>query len=257
MTSSPPISACVIARNEADRIGGCLASLSWCDEIVVVDAHSADATRTIAAERGARVIERDWPGYAAQKDFAVRAASHDWVFCVDADEQVSPELWVEIQALREAGFPSLAGWEVPRRTWYLGRWIRHGTWYPDYSLRLFDRRRGRWVDHPRYPIHERVELQGGVGRLRHDLLHYPYRSFADHLHTIDHYTTIIAEGLHQRGRRARVDELVLRPLAAFLGFYFVRCGFLDGWRGLLLAYLHAHYVRMKYAKLLVIQRSDE
>jgi glycosyltransferase involved in cell wall biosynthesis len=257
MSNRPSISACVVARNEADRIGDCLRSLAWCDETVVVDSHSTDATRTVCADLGARVIQRDWPGYAAQKDFAVRSASHDWVLCIDADERVSPSLQAEIVALRDLGFPDHAGWEMPRCTWYLGRWIRHGTWYPDRCLRLFDRRRGRWVDHPRYPIHERVDLRGSRGRLRADLLHYPYRSFNDHLHTIDHYTTIIAQSLHARGRRAGLIDLTLRPLAAFLGFYILRRGFLDGWRGLLLAYLHAHYIRMKYAKLLVLERGDE
>lgn len=257
MSGRPSISACVIARNEADRIADCLRSLAWCQELVLVDSHSTDSTRAIAASLGARVIERDWPGYALQKDFAVRAASHDWVLCVDADERVSPALQAEIEALRDSGFPGHAGWEMPRRTWYLGRWIRHGTWYPDYCLRLFDRRRGRWVSHPRYAVHERVQLDGTCGRLRAALHHFPYRTLGDHLRTIDHYTTIIAEGLHASGRRAALSDLVLRPQAAFLGFYLLRMGFLDGWRGLLLAYLHAHYTRMKYAKMLVLQRSCE
>ena len=251
----PRLSACIVTLNEADRIQDCLRSVRWCDEIVVVDSHSTDETRAIAIAAGARVIERDWPGYAAQKDFAVRSAAHDWVFCIDADERVSPELQAEIIALRDMGFGDRVGWEMPRLTWYLGRWIRHGTWYPDYCLRLFDRRRGRWVDHPAYPLHERLELDGLPGRLRHELRHYPYRSFADHLRTIDHYTTIMAQGLHRHGRRAHVSDLTLRPLAGFLRFYILRRGFLDGWRGLLLAYLHAHYVRMKYAKLLVLERA--
>jgi glycosyltransferase involved in cell wall biosynthesis len=251
------LSACVITLNEADRIAECLRSLAWCDEIVVVDSHSTDTTRATAGALGARVIERDWPGYAAQKDFAVRAAAHNWVLCIDADERLSPELHREIDALRRSGFAGYAGWEMPRLTWYLGGWIRHGTWYPDHSLRLFDRRRARWVDHPSYPVHERVEIDGAIGRLQHHLLHYPYRAFSDHLRTIDHYTTLIAAGLRRRGRRSGAVALLLRPLAAFVQFYIIRRGFLDGWRGLLLAYLHAHYVRMKYAKLLVLSRSGE
>ena len=256
-TRAPRLSACIITFNEEQRLADCIASLACCDEIVVVDSHSTDRTREIAAARGARVVERDWPGYVAQKEFAVRAASSDWVLCVDADERLSPGLHAEITALRDAGFPNAAGWEMPRVAWYLGMWIRHGGWYPDRGVRLFDRRRGRWVAHPAYALHEHVELDSRPARLQHELLHYPYRTFADHLRTIDQYTTIIAEGLHAHGRRARVSDFSLRPLFAFVRFYWLKRGFLDGWRGLLLAYLHAYYVRMKYAKLFVLSRANE
>ena len=145
------LSACVIARDEADRIGDCLASLAWCDEIVVVDSHSSDRTREIAAAAGARVLERDWPGYAAQKNFATAQAAHDWVLCIDADERVSPPLRAEIEVLRESGFPTAAGFEISRRTFYLGRWIRHGTWFPDWSVRLYDPPPRRLEEPPRSP----------------------------------------------------------------------------------------------------------
>jgi glycosyltransferase involved in cell wall biosynthesis len=251
------LSACVIALDEAERIRPCLQSLAWCDEIVVVDSHSTDATRAVAAALGARVIERDWPGYTAQKNFAVGAAANDWVLCVDADERVSPELHREIENLRGAGFAGQAGFEMPRLTRYLGAWIRHGTWFPDRQLRLFDRRRGRWTSRASYDLHERVVLDAPPGRLRHPLLHEPYRTLDDHLRTIDRYTTVMARGLHAEGRRAGASQLVLRPAAGFLRSYVLRRGFLDGWRGLLLAYLHAHYVRMKYAKLMALERTDE
>lgn len=247
----PAVSACIIARDEEDRIGDCLSSVAWCDETLVVDAHSSDRTREIAAAAGARVIERDWPGHVAQKEFAVRAASHDWVFCIDADERVSPELEKEIAELREDGFAGRAGWEVPRVSNYLGRWIRHGTWYPDRKLRLFDRRKGGWAG--RNP-HDHVYVDGPVGLLRGELRHYPYRSLEDHLRTIDRYTTIMAEELRAEGRRARLLDIVLRPPGRFLKFYLWKRGFLDGWRGLLMAYLAAHYVRLKYAKLWVMER---
>ena len=252
-----PISACVITLNEADRIDDCLRSLSWCAEMVVVDSHSSDATRERAAALGARVVERDWPGHAAQKEFAVRAARCDWVLCVDADERVSPALQAEILALAAENFPAAAGWSMPRLSCYLGRWIRHGTWYPDRSVRLFDRRRGRFVAHHDYDLHERVVLDGPCGALRSDLLHLPYRTLDEHLRTIDSYTTTMAQGLRQRGRRARVSDLIVHPWARFVKFYLVKAGFLDGWRGLLLAYLAAHYVRLKYAKLLALQRGAD
>jgi glycosyltransferase involved in cell wall biosynthesis len=247
-----PISACIVAMNEEDRLGACLDSLDWCDELLVVDSHSTDKTRELAALRGARVIERDWPGHVAQKEFAVRAARHDWVSCIDADERVSSELRAAIEAAREGGFTAAAGYEVSRVSSYLGRRIRHGTWYPDWKLRLFDRRRGGWGG--RDP-HDHASVDGAVQRLAGELFHEPYRSFDEHLRTIDRYTTTMAEEMRAAGRRARLVDVILRPPARFLVFFVWRRGFLDGWRGLLLAYLAAHYVRLKYAKLWVLARS--
>jgi glycosyltransferase involved in cell wall biosynthesis len=249
----PRLSGVVISFQEADRLGDCLRSLAFCDELLVVDSHSTDGTREVARELGARVIERDWPGFVAQKEFALRAASHDWVLCLDSDERCSATLAAEIRELREQGFPDCAGWRMPRCTSYLGRWIRHGGWYPDRQLRLFDRRRGRWGGHD---PHDRVELDGPVGELRGDILHDAYRDFADHLRTIDRYTTIMAEGLYRRGVRARALDLFTHPVARFVRFYWLKAGFLDGWRGLLIAYLAAHYARLKYAKLLVLGRGE-
>jgi glycosyltransferase involved in cell wall biosynthesis len=250
--SCPPrISACIITRDEEDRLGACLDSLDWCDELLVVDSHSTDKTRELAAARGARVIERDWPGHVAQKEFAVRQAHHEWVFCIDADERVSPELRAAVEAARRGGFAGAAGYEVSRVSAYLGRWIRHGTWYPDWKLRLFDRRRGGWGG--RDP-HDRVSVDGAAQRLAGELRHEPYRSFDDHLRTIDRYTTTMADAMRAEGRRARLADVILRPPARFFVFYVWRRGFLDGWRGLLLAYLAAHYVRLKYAKLWVATR---
>ncbi|MEE8466960.1 MAG: glycosyltransferase family 2 protein, partial [Planctomycetota bacterium] len=171
MSAKPDVvglSACIITLDEEDRIQDCIASLDFCDEVLVVDSHSSDGTRALAESLGARVIERDWPGHVAQKEFTVRQAQHDWVLCVDADERVSPALAEELVALKAAGFPARAGWRMPRCSRYLGRWIRHGTWYPDLQLRLFDRRRGYWGGED---PHDRVELDGSVGRLTGDLLH--------------------------------------------------------------------------------------
>ena len=245
------LSACIITLDEAERIEACLDSLDFCDEWVVVDSHSSDQTRELAAARGATVIERDWPGHVAQKEFAIRQAQHEWVLCLDADERVSPELREEILALRDAGFPDRAGWRMPRCSRWLGRWIRRGTWYPDLQLRLFDRRRGHWGgNNP----HDKVVLQGSVGRLGGDLLHEPYRDLSEHLQTIESYTTIMAQGAHERGRRAHVGHLIVNPSVRFLRFYFLKLGMLEGWRGLALAYLAAHYVRLKYLKMMLLQR---
>lgn len=257
MSAEPDVaclSACIITLDEEDRIQDCIASLDFCDEVLVVDSHSSDGTRALAESLGARVIERDWPGHVAQKEFTVRQAQHDWVLCVDADERVSPALREELVALKRAGFPDRAGWRMPRCSRYLGRWIRHGTWYPDLQLRLFDRRRGHWGgENP----HDRVELEGSVGRLTGDLLHEPYRNLSEHLRTIDTYTTTMAEGLVRRGKRASVWNLVANPAVRFFRFYVLKLGFLEGWRGFLLACLAAHYVRLKYAKALILQRSED
>lgn len=247
-----PVSACIITLNEEDRLGACLDSLDWCDELLVVDSHSSDGTRELAASRGARVVERDWPGHVAQKEFAIRDAKHDWVFCIDADERVDPALREAIEAARAGDFQGASGFEVSRVSRYLGRWIRHGTWYPDWKLRLFDRRRGGWSG--RNP-HDRVSVEGRVQRLGGELLHDPYRHFEDHLKTIESYTTIMAKAMVEEGREARLLDVIVRPPWRFFMFYFVRRGFLDGWRGLLLAYLAAHYVRLKYAKLWVASRT--
>lgn len=255
MTSAPaPLSGCIIAFNEADRIRAAIESLHFCDEVVVVDSHSTDVTRELAAELGARVIERDWPGHVAQKEFTIRAASHDWVLCLDADERVTPELAKEIMALKARGFDEgaggPAGWNMPRLTRWMGELVRYGTWYPDRQLRLFDRRRGHWGGND---PHDRVVLEGQPDELAGDLLHETYRSLDDHLATIAKYTTTMAEGMFARGKRARTADLWLRPGWRFVRFFVLERGFLMGWRGLALAFLAAHYVRLKYLRLKLLQ----
>jgi len=238
--------------NEADRIGDCLASLDVCDEILVVDSHSSDATRDVAEEAGARVIERDWAGHRAQKQFAVDEAAHDWILAVDADERLSTELRDEIIALRDGGFADIGGWSMPRLSHHLGSWIRYGSWYPNRQLRLFDRRRGSWGGED---PHDRWETDAAVRQLRGDLLHYPYRSLDEHLRTLDDYAAISAARLFESGRRGRVLDLLIRPPLRFLRGFLLKRGFLLGWRGLFLAGLDAHSVWLKYARLMVLSRS--
>ncbi|MBV8341307.1 MAG: glycosyltransferase family 2 protein [Gammaproteobacteria bacterium] len=251
MTGNSGLSACVITFNEADRIDACLRSLEFCDEIVVVDSHSSDGTRERAAALGARVIERDWPGYRSQKQYAVDAARHEWVLCLDADERVSEALRAEIVALRSAGFAACAGWSVPRITAYFGRFLRHGNAYPDRLVRLFDRRRGGWRG---YEIHENTRISGSIGRLRGHLEHFPYRSLTDHQNRLQRYADLMAQALYQDGRRCGLTRVLLNPQWRFLRGYLLRLGFLDGWRGLVFALIEAGYVRRKYLGLYMRSR---
>lgn len=254
MPDRPKISACIITLNEEDRIRDCIASLDFCDEVVLVDSHSTDRTREIAAECGARVIERDWPGCLKQREFSFGAAENDWVLCMDADERISPELKEEIIRLRDAGFVGEKGWKLSRISYYMGRWVKHGTWYPDHVMRLFDRRHAKVAG---TEPHDRIEVAGRTGVLKGHLLHYPYRTLAEHYRTMDKYTTIMAQSLHNKGKKASLLHVLLNPWVRFVKYYFLKRGFLDGWQGLVMAYLAAQYVRTKYIKLLVMQRIGE
>jgi glycosyltransferase involved in cell wall biosynthesis len=245
------LSACIITYNEADRIDDCVRSVGFCDEVIVVDSHSTDATREQAAARGARVIERDWPGYRSQKQFAVEAAHHDWVLCLDADERVSDELRAEIEGWRQRGFGDFAGWSVPRITDYFGRFLRHGNAYPDRLVRLFDRRRGGWVGRE---IHENTRVQGRLGRLHGHLEHYAYRSLTDHLSRMQRYADLMGQALYESGKRCGLAKVLLNPLWRFVRGYLLRLGFLDGWRGLVFALVESSYVRRKYLSLYVRSR---
>ncbi len=246
MASRIGLSACIITYNEADRIEACLRSVSFCDEIIVVDSHSTDATRELAAKLGARVIERDWPGYRSQKQFAVESAGNDWVLCLDADERVSDGLRAGIEALRDGGFAGFAGWSVPRITDYFGRFLRHGNAYPDRLIRLFDRRRGGWIG---YEIHENTRVEGRVGKLRGHLEHYSYRSLTDHHLRMQRYADLMAQTLYARGKRCGLGKVLINAQWRFLRGYILRLGFLDGWRGLVFALVEANYVRRKYLGL--------
>jgi glycosyltransferase involved in cell wall biosynthesis len=219
--------------------------VAWADERLVVDCGSTDGTPDLARAHGARVIVHDWPGYGAQKDFAADQASHDWIYSIDADERVSPELAAEI-ARAIASDPAEAGFRGPRVTWFLGRWIRRTDWYPDYQLRLYHRRRARWGARP---VHESVVADGPVGRLTQDLLHYPYRDLSQYLQRLDRYTTLAARAMHDAGRRASLAAIALHPPAAFLRNYLLRGGVLDGGPGFIVSALNAYYVFVKFVKL--------
>ena len=240
------VSAVVITFNEEERLRDCLESLAWADELIVVDAESSDKTVQIAREFTDRVWVRPWPGFASQKNFALEQATRDWVLSVDADEEVSPELRAEIGRVLEGRGEAADGYRIPRRNIFWGHWVRHGGLYPDWQLRLFQRGRGQFVDHA---VHESVKVTGTVGRLGAPLVHRSYRGVTDFLARADRYSTLAAEAWVRSGRPVRLADLVLRPAGRFLGMYVARAGFLDGWRGFLLAALYAYYVFVRSAKV--------
>lgn len=241
----PKLTVTVITRNEAANIAAALESVSFADEIVVVDSESSDETVAIAKRFTDRVIVRPWPGYVAQKNFAATEARHDWILSLDADERVSRPLADELRRLLHKE-PAAAGYRVPRVTFHLGRWLRSTDWYPDFQLRLYDRRRARWTG--RF-VHESVVADGPVLPLRGELLHYAYRNIAHHLQTMDRYTTLAARQMHEDGRRAGWSDLLIRPRLAFFRNYVLRGGFRDGMPGLIVSVMNAHYVALKFAKL--------
>ena len=246
-----PLSACIITFNEADRIGDCIASLAFCDEVVVVDSHSTDATVEIAQRMGARVLLRPFDGFRSQKQFAVEQAAHDWVLCLDADERISDPLRAAIEAERTRGFAGATGYRFNRLSEYFGKFLRHGNAYPDRVLRLFDRRRGGWRG--TREIHEAASVDGAVRRLHGDLIHYPYRSLEQQLTKTQRYARMMAEHDFARGKRATLGKLVLAPAWRFWRGYVLRGGFRDGWHGLVYAYVRANYVRQKTIMLWLLQ----
>jgi glycosyltransferase involved in cell wall biosynthesis len=244
------VTVTVITRDESANIAAALQSVSWADEIIVVDSGSTDDTVAIATPLATRVVVRDWPGFSAQKNHAAGIASNDWILSIDADERVTPELADEIRRLLASSTPEARGYRIPRVAWYLGRWIRSTDWYPDYQLRLYDRRAGSWNGRR---VHESVDLQGTPGQLRHELQHYAYRDLSHHLATIDRYTTLAAEEWLAQGRTTNGFELFFHPRFAFIRNYLLRVGIKDGEPGLLVSKLNSYYVFLKLAKLWELQ----
>ena len=238
------ISATLITCDEERNIARAIESLRCCDEIVVVDSGSLDRTVELASKLGARVIENPWKGYAEQKNFAAEQAKYDWILSLDADEALSEALEAEIWRLKKST-PGCDAYTVPRMAQYLGRWILHSGWYPDRKVRLYDRRRARWVGKF---VHESVEVNGRLGELQSNLLHFTCSSLSEHMRTLDRYTTLAAEELVSQGRTIRWTDLVLNPLWTFARTYFLQAGFLDGIEGLTIAYMGAFYNFLKFSK---------
>ncbi len=247
--SRQPLSIVIITRNAASQLAACLDSASFADETVVVDSASSDGTAALAAQRGARVIQKEWLGFGRQKQFAVEAARHNWVLCLDADERVSEPLRTSILAVLEA--PAAHAYAMPRCNRFMGRWLRHGEGYPDWSVRLFDRRHARWSDDP---VHEQVRADAPPERIKGDLLHDSAETLAGYLDKQNRYTSLQAEVLFKAGKRAGVAQLLLSPALRFAKFYFLRLGFLDGAAGLVHIAIGCCNSFHKYAKLMALQR---
>jgi len=247
----PRVTATIITLDEAAHIEAAIRSVSWADEVVVVDSGSRDDTVRLAAAAGARVTTRAWSGWVDQKNHAAQLATYDWILSLDADERVTPELASELRALI-AQEPPCHGYRMPRVSFHLGRWIRTTDFYPDYQTRLYDRRAARWEG--KY-VHESVRVDGPVGTLIHELEHYSFDSLADHLARLNRYSSLAAQQMYESGRRTNAGWLLVHPAAAFLRNYVLRRGFLDGTTGLTLSLVNAYGVFIKMAKLWERQRT--
>ncbi len=238
------LSAAIITLNEEDKIGDCLASLSFADEIVVVDSGSEDRTVEIAESMGARTVFHRWEGHVQQKNFAIDQTRGEWILSLDADERVSEKLRDEIIDAVEN--PTADGYAMPRLVFYINRWIYHCGWYPARRIRLFKRDKGRWTgENP----HDTIRLDGKTGNFRGDLLHLSFDTISDHLRTIDSFTEIAATERVAKHKAAGLASIMTRPVATFVKMYFLRLGFLDGIPGLIISTLSAYHVFCKYVKI--------
>lgn len=251
------ISAVIITKNEEKNIAEAIGSVLWADEVLVVDSGSTDETVEIAEQARVKVIQREWPGFAAQKQFAVDSASNDWILSLDADERLSRPLIAEIIALKSQPENQLAdGYRIPRLSFYMIRPIRHGGWYPDRQLRLFNRTKGRWKD---VLVHESVEMGPGskVGQLKNEIHHFSVENAAHHHRMIgERYAPLAAEQMFAKGRRTNPFRIALAGPAAFLGTYFLKGGILDGFPGFCIAKFAAHHAFLKHLLLWEKQKSS-
>jgi glycosyltransferase involved in cell wall biosynthesis len=254
MADTLPLSLVVITRDAAAEIAECLASFPLAREVLVVDSGSRDDTVEIARSRGARVLAHEWLGFGRQKQFAVASATHDWVLCLDADERVSPALSASIGALFANGAPRAPAYALARRNRFLGRWLAHGEGYPDWNVRLFDRRRARWTDDA---VHEHVVADGPVERLAGDLLHASAESIDAYIDKQNRYTSLQARAMYARGEQAGLARIALSPLARFLRFYVLKRGALDGAAGFAHIAIGAFASFLKYVKLRALHERKE
>jgi glycosyltransferase involved in cell wall biosynthesis len=252
-TSGNSVSAVIITHNEEHNIKEALKSVSWADEIVVVDSGSNDRTVEFAKKTGAKTFRREWKGYIDQKSWADSKAISEWILSIDADERVSQELKMEILSLMKSG-TGKNGYYIPRRAIFLGRKIRHCHWYPDYQMRLFRKKKATWKGGL---VHERIEVKGETGKLKRDLIHYTYKDIADQTDKLNKYSTLWATDAFKKGRKAGIASVILSPAATFLNVYFFRLGLLDGFPGFVISRGLAYYSFQKKAKLYQLNRNKK
>lgn len=244
------LSVTIITLNEEENIRPCLESVKWADEIVVCDSGSSDKTLEVCREYTNRIYMDEWRGFGAHKNLCLDRAFYPWVLSLDADERVSIALRAEIEGILE-GKGKFEGYFIPRRNYFLGKWVKHCGWYPDYTLRLFKKDKGRFKERS---VHEAVDVNGPIGYLEEPLEHYTYQSISDFLKRLDRYSTLAAEEMARSGKRCRLSRLLLHPPFTFLKMFFLQKGFLEGHRGLLISILYSFYTFSKYAKLWELER---
>jgi hypothetical protein len=242
----------IITLNEESNLPRTLASVKWADEVVVVDSGSTDRTVEIAKKAGAKVVHNNWKGYGQQKNFAQDLTSHNWVLNIDADEVVSAESALEIKKAVEIAETSreATGFFFPRKTFYIGRWIKHGGWYPNYLLRLADKRVSRWTEPS---VHEEWVTQGKTAYLKEPLLHYAFSSIQDQILTNLRFSHLGSQDLKRTGQRPSLCKLILKPIGKFFETYLIKGGWRDGLAGLIISVNAAHSMFLKYAYLLESQ----
>lgn len=250
MTEKAPVSVYVLAGNNRRTIEACLRSLGWVQELVIVDSFSTDGTFEICKRFTDNLYRREWGGYREQYQFAADQTTLAWIMFVDADEEVPPELAEEIRSELKTRAKDFDGYIAHRRTYYLGRWIRHGGWYPDFEVRLYRRDKGKWEG----GLHAKVVVSGRVTSLKHRYLHYTYRDISDQIQTIDRYSQAAAEDLLRSGKAFSAFKLLFHPPFRFVKEYIFRGGFLDGIPGLVIIVSTMFYVFMKYAKFWELTR---
>ena len=247
------ISTFIVCMNEEEQIERALKSVSWCDEIIVVDSGSTDNTLELAKKYTDKVIHNDWQGFVEQKRFALGHCSHEWILNIDADEEVSEELKNEIQELLKSN-PSANGYEINRVVNFMGKWWRKGGWYPEYRLRLCKKSETTWGgENP----HEKALVSGKIKKLKGELFHYTYNNFHDQINTLNKHSSDSAVAMAKRGKKASLIKIFGNPILRFVKFYFFKKGFLEGFTGFIVSILEAYYVYLKYIKLWEINKSSK
>jgi glycosyltransferase involved in cell wall biosynthesis len=245
---APSLTVVIVAKNEGRNITECVASASFANEVLVLDSGSTDDTSALASKAGARVVRTDWPGYGPQVGRGFRLATTDWVLSLDADERISPDLRAEVLAAIRSG--EFDGYRIPRLSEFCGQFIHHSGWRPDHTLRLGRRELSSFTDHF---LHAHMMIQGRVGELKNDLIHFSYPDVHDVLEKLDRYSTGHARDMHAAGRSSTVAKAVMHGFFAFVRTYVLRAGFLDGSHGLMLAIYNAEYTYYKYIKLMFLK----